>query len=65
MATYRRSTIDAFDFNLRYSAFSVSEFIGYDNHDRPHNTDDYLSPAKFKKLRLNQVNEIEIILGTK
>ncbi len=43
----------------------VGEFIGHYNHDRPHSTNDYLSPVKFEKVRLDQINEIEMNLGTK
>jgi len=43
----------------------VDEFIGYYNHDRPHSFNEYLSPVKFEKIRLDQVNKIESDLGTK
>ncbi len=43
----------------------VDEFIGHYNHDRPHSFNEYLSPVKFEKIRLEQVIEIENNLGTK
>jgi len=43
----------------------VDEFIGHYNHDRPHSFNDYLSPVKFEKVRLDQIAEIENNLGTK
>ena len=43
----------------------ISEFIGYYNHDRPHSTNDYLSPNQFERIRLNEVAQIEQSLGTK
>jgi len=43
----------------------VSEFIGHYNHDRPHSTNNYLSPNQFEKIRLDEVAQIEQSLGTK
>lgn len=43
----------------------VSEFMGHYNHDRPHSTNDYLSPNQFERVRLNEVAQIEQCLGTK
>ncbi|MCF6345305.1 MAG: IS3 family transposase [Thiomicrorhabdus sp.] len=43
----------------------VSEYIGYYNHDRPHSTNEYLSPIEFEQLRLNKIAQIENNLGTK
>lgn len=42
----------------------INEFIGYYNHDRPHSFNEYLSPVKFEKIRLDQVKKIENNLGT-
>ena len=43
----------------------VDEFVGHYNHDRPHSFNEYLSPVKFERLRIDQVNKIENSLGTK
>lgn len=43
----------------------TSEFMGYYNHDRPHSTNDYLSPNQFEQARLDEVAQIEQSLGTK
>jgi len=43
----------------------VDEFIGHYNHDRPHSSNDYLSPVKFEQVRLDQISQIEKNLGTK
>ena len=43
----------------------ISEFIGHYNHDRPHSTNDYLSPNQFEQIRLNEIYKIELCLGTK
>lgn len=43
----------------------ISEFIGYYNHDRPHSTNNYLSPNQFEKIRLDEEAIIEQNLGTK
>ena len=43
----------------------ISEFIGHYNHDRPHSTNDYLSPNQFEQIRLDEVAQIEMCLGTK
>jgi len=43
----------------------VDEFVGHYNHDRPHSFNDYLSPVKFEKKRLDQIREIENNLSTK
>lgn len=43
----------------------VSEFIGYYNHDRPHSTNNYLSPNQFENIRLKEIAQIEMSLGTK
>jgi putative transposase len=40
-------------------------FIAHYNHYRPHSFNDYLSPVKFEKIRLDQVKKIEMSLGTK
>lgn len=43
----------------------ISEFIGHYNHDRLHSTNDYLSPIQFEQIRLDEVAQIEMCLGTK
>ncbi|PHS26539.1 MAG: hypothetical protein COA83_02350 [Methylophaga sp.] len=43
----------------------VSEFIGHYNHDRPHSSNDYLSPNQFEQIRLDEVAQIDNTLGTK
>lgn len=43
----------------------ISEFIGHYNHDRPHSTNGYLSPNQFEQIRLDEVAQIEMCLGTK
>jgi len=43
----------------------ISEPIGYYNHDRPHSTNNYLSPNQFEQVRLDKVATIELSLGTK
>lgn len=43
----------------------VSEYMGHYNHIRPHSTNGYIPPAKFEKLRLDRLKEIETNLGTK
>jgi len=43
----------------------ISESIGYYNHDRPHSTNNYLSPNQFEQVRLGEVAKIELSLGTK
>jgi len=43
----------------------VSEYIGYYNHDRPHSTNEYLSPMEFEQLRLNKIAQTENDLDTK
>jgi len=43
----------------------ISEFMGHYNHDRPHSLNDYLSPNQFERIRLNEIAQIEMSLGTK
>ena len=43
----------------------VSEFMGHYNHDRPHSTNDYLSPIQFEKIRMDEIFQIEQGLGMK
>jgi len=43
----------------------VSEFMGHYNHDRPHSTNNYLSPNQFEQVRLSEIAQIEKTLGTK
>lgn len=45
--------------------WAVSEFIGHYNHDRPHSTNGYLSPNQFEQIRVDEINQIELNLGTK
>jgi transposase InsO family protein len=43
----------------------ISQFIGHYNHDRPHGTNGYLSPNQFEQIRLDEVAQIEMCLGTR
>jgi transposase InsO family protein len=43
----------------------ISEFMGHYNHDRPHSSNNYLSPNQFERIRSNEIAQIEMCLGTK
>lgn len=43
----------------------ISQFMGHYNHDQPHSSNDYLSPKQFETIRLNEIAQIELSLGTK
>lgn len=43
----------------------ISEFMRHYNHDRPHSSNNYLSPNQFEKIRLNENAQIKLSPGTK
>ena len=65
--TFKTETIYQHDklINELEMKWVISEFIGHYNHDRPHSFNNYLPPVKFEKIRLDQIKEIEVNLGTK
>jgi transposase InsO family protein len=41
----------------------IAEYMGHNNHVRPHSTNGYLSPVKFEQERMEHLAQMEKSLG--